>query len=114
MKIRQLCAALSAALAFPLSALAADSAAETTIKLVQEQLHHRGFYSGLIDGKLMGDTQAALAQFQLSQNLPVSGSLDARTLAELGVEPVTEPEAAVQHAEAEPSAAAGGSPPAAQ
>ena len=57
-----------------------------SVKLVQEQLHRQGFLSGPIDGELGGDTQAALAQFQLSRNLPVTGSPDETTLAALGVE----------------------------
>jgi peptidoglycan hydrolase-like protein with peptidoglycan-binding domain len=89
-----------AALALSSSAFAADSPAETTIKLVQEQLHHLGFYTGRIDGSLAGDAQAALAQFQLSRNLPASGGLDDETLAALGVQ-----------REQDASAAAGGSAP---
>ena len=108
MDARTLPAAL-AALTLSFSALAEDSAAVTTVKLVQEQLHHAGFYSGRIDGNLAGDTQAALAQFQLSRQIPASGSLDEVTLAALRVERQTEVAAA-----AEPSAAAGGSAPAEQ
>lgn len=110
MDARTIPAALAAlALSFSVSfgALAEDSAAVTTVKLVQEQLHHTGFYSGRIDGHLVGETQAALAQFQLSRNIPASGALDEVTLAALRVEPQTEVAAA-----AEPSAAAGGSAPA--
>jgi len=106
--LNRLCAAF-AALAFSLPAFAADSAAVTTVKLAQEQLHHEGFYTGRIDGNLAGDTQAALAQFQLSRQIPASGSLDEATLAALRIERETEVAAA-----AEPSAAAGGSAPAEQ
>ena len=56
------------------------------VKLVQEQLHRQGFLSGRVDGELGGDTQAALAQFQLSRNLPVTGSTDVTTLHALGLE----------------------------
>jgi peptidoglycan hydrolase-like protein with peptidoglycan-binding domain len=100
-------AALTLSFSVSFSALAEDSAAVTTVKLAQEQLHHAGFYSGRIDGNLAGDTQAALAQFQLSRQIPASGSLDETTLAALRVERETEVAAA-----AEPSAAAGGSAPA--
>jgi peptidoglycan hydrolase-like protein with peptidoglycan-binding domain len=96
-----------AALGYSLGAFAADSAAVTTVKLVQEQLHHHGFYSGRIDGELSGDTQAALAQFQLSRNIPASGALDETTLMALGVQREREQE--TQMAASEPSAAAGGS-----
>ncbi len=104
--LNRLCAAL-AALAFSLPAFAADSAAVTTIKLAQEQLHHEGFYTGRIDGALVGATQAALAQFQLSRGIPASGALDATTLAALRIKPVREEEP--QLATNEGSAAAGGS-----
>ena len=107
--LKRLCAAF-AALAFSLPAFAADSAAVTTVKLVQEQLHHEGFYSGRIDGELAGTTQAALAQFQLSRGIPASGGLDDATLAALRIEPVREQEP--QLATSEASAAAGGSDPA--
>ena len=59
-----------------------------------------GFYSGLIDGDLSGDAQAALTQFQISELLPASGGLDDDTLKALGVERPRER-----------SAAAGGSAP---
>jgi len=68
------------------SAFAADTPAETTVKLAQEQLHHLGFYTGVIDGDLSGEAQAALTQFQLSQNIPASGALDDETLKALGVQ----------------------------
>lgn len=86
-----------AALALSFSALAEDTPAETTVKLVQEKLHHFGFYSGRIDGDLSGATQAALTQFQIAQQIPASGGLDDETLKALGVQ-----------REPDPSAAAGG------
>jgi peptidoglycan hydrolase-like protein with peptidoglycan-binding domain len=99
-------AAVAAVVAFSLAAFAADTAAVTTVKLAQEELHHLGFYSGLIDGDLSGDTQAALAQFQLSRNIPASGALDDATLAALRIERMREDTAVA--ASEEPSAAAGG------
>jgi len=56
------------------------------IKQVQEKLHQHGFDAGPINGDFGPKTQAALAQFQLSAVLPASGSLDERTLSELGIE----------------------------
>src|SRR3954467_10345936 len=56
------------------------------MKQVQQKLHERGFDAGPLNGDFGAKTQAALAQFQLSENLPASGSLDDRTLAELGVQ----------------------------
>ena len=77
-----------------------DAPDKLTVKLVQEQLTRLGFYSGLIDGDLSGDAQAALTQFQISELLPASGGLDDDTLKALGVERPRER-----------SAAAGGSAP---
>jgi peptidoglycan hydrolase-like protein with peptidoglycan-binding domain len=87
-----------AALALSFGAVAADTPAQTTVKLAQEQLHILGFYSGRIDGDLSGDSQAALTQFQLAQNIPASGTLDDETLKALGIK-----------REVDQSAAAGGS-----
>ena len=95
------------ALALSFSAVAQDTAAETTVKLAQEQLHILGFYTGRIDGDLSGDAQAALTQFQLSRNIPASGALDDETIAELGIKRETE----TQTAGGEQAAAAGGSAP---
>ena len=75
-----------AALALSFSALAQDTPAETTVKLAQEQLHHLGFYTGRIDGDLSGDTQAALTQFQIAQQIHASGGLDDETLKALGIQ----------------------------
>ena len=86
-----------AACALSFSALAQDTPAETTVKLAQEQLHHLGFYTGRIDGDLSGDTQAALTQFQIAQQIHASGGLDDETLKALGIK-----------REQDPSAAAGG------
>ncbi|HEX2567246.1 MAG TPA: peptidoglycan-binding domain-containing protein [Burkholderiales bacterium] len=55
------------------------------IQQVQEKLRARGFDAGPANGDFGSKTQAALAQFQLSQSLPVSGSLDSPTLNALGV-----------------------------
>jgi peptidoglycan hydrolase-like protein with peptidoglycan-binding domain len=107
--LNRLCTAF-AALAFSLGAFAADSAAVTTVKLAQEQLHHAGFYSGRIDGDLSGEAQAALVQFQLSRGIPASGALDDATLAALRIEREREQEP--QLATREAAAAAGGSGPA--
>ena len=90
----------AATLALSCGAFAADTPAETTVKLAQEQLHHLGFYTGRIDGNLSGEAQAALTQFQLAQQIPASGALDDETLKALGVQ-----------REQDASAAAGGSAP---
>lgn len=73
-------------------------------KLVQEKLQAIGLYDGPVNGDFGFNTQAALAQFQLSVLLPASGMLDDQTLAALGVE--------LDESGANPSA--GASPPAEQ
>jgi peptidoglycan hydrolase-like protein with peptidoglycan-binding domain len=55
------------------------------IMRVQERLHRLSFDAGPVNGDLGTKTQAALAQFQLSQNIPASGQLDDATLQALGV-----------------------------
>jgi peptidoglycan hydrolase-like protein with peptidoglycan-binding domain len=55
-------------------------------KRVQEKLQAMGLYDGPVNGDFGFNTQAALAQFQLSVPLPASGMLDEQTLAALGVE----------------------------
>jgi peptidoglycan hydrolase-like protein with peptidoglycan-binding domain len=79
---------------------AADPYAELN-KRVQEKLQQRGFYDGPVNGDFGSNTQAALAQFQLSVPLPASGMLDDTTLAALGIEPPGSGE----------SSSAGASPP---
>ncbi|MGH8668558.1 MAG: peptidoglycan-binding domain-containing protein [Burkholderiales bacterium] len=101
MNVRFLMAA-GAALLMPLGALAAIDAVEAPAgtapqqapaespyagfnKQVQEKLQQLGFYSGPLNGDFGPNTQAALAQFQLSVPLPASGSLDEQTVAALGI-----------------------------
>ena len=55
-------------------------------KRVQERLTALGFYTGPINGDIGPNSQAALAQFQLSVPLPASGALDDQTVAALGLE----------------------------
>ena len=56
------------------------------IKQVQQRLHEAGFDAGPVNGDFGTKTQAALAQYQLSQTLPASGALDDETLKALGVQ----------------------------
>jgi peptidoglycan hydrolase-like protein with peptidoglycan-binding domain len=53
---------------------------------VQEKLRAQGFDAGPVNGDFGAKTQAALAQFQLARDLPVSGMLDEVTRAALGVD----------------------------
>ncbi|HEY7241440.1 MAG TPA: peptidoglycan-binding domain-containing protein [Burkholderiales bacterium] len=56
------------------------------ISRVQEKLRELGFDAGPANGDFGEKTQAALGQFQLAADLPVSGQLDDQTLAGLGVQ----------------------------
>jgi peptidoglycan hydrolase-like protein with peptidoglycan-binding domain len=57
------------------------------IRQVQDKLHALDFDPGPVNGAMTPKTQAALAQFQLSQLLPASGTLDQPTLLALGLDP---------------------------
>jgi peptidoglycan hydrolase-like protein with peptidoglycan-binding domain len=56
------------------------------VKRAQERLHVHGYDVGTVNGVLDVRTQGALAQFQLSRNLPAGGTLDRATLEQLGVD----------------------------
>ena len=79
--ISRIAIALAAAL---LGSGAAAQDSSDFIKRVQEKLNALGFNAGPLNGDFGWQMQAALAQFQLSRTLPVSGQLDAETLLELG------------------------------
>lgn len=66
-------------------AQSADHPYKGLISEVQEKLRELGFDPGPTNGDLGFDTQAALAQFQLSRAIPAGGQLDDLTLDELGV-----------------------------
>ena len=66
-------------------AQSADHPYKGLISEVQEKLRELGFDPGPTNGDLSFDTQAALAQFQLSRTIPAGGQLDDLTLEELGV-----------------------------
>jgi len=55
------------------------------IKEVQTRLHEAGFDAGPVNGEMGAKSQAALGQYQISQNIPASGALDKQTLDALGV-----------------------------
>ncbi|HEX6530216.1 MAG TPA: peptidoglycan-binding domain-containing protein [Burkholderiales bacterium] len=73
---------VSALLLAPL-AVAQDST--DFVRQAQERLKVLGFYDGPVNGDFGPYTQAALAQFQLANVLPASGSLDAETSFALGI-----------------------------
>jgi peptidoglycan hydrolase-like protein with peptidoglycan-binding domain len=57
------------------------------IKNVQQSLTDKGFYHGRADGVLGSHTRASIREYQKSENLPVTGRLDAETAGKLGVGP---------------------------
>jgi len=57
------------------------------IKKVQESLRDKGYHTGQVDGILGPRTREGIRQYQKSENLPVTGNLDAETAGKLGVGP---------------------------
>ncbi len=55
------------------------------IKKVQETLRDKGYYAAEIDGLIGPLTRAGIRQYQKSENLPVTGRLDAATAGKFGV-----------------------------
>jgi hypothetical protein len=64
---------------------ASSNADASTIRAAQQALTQKGFDAGSPDGKMGPQTQSAVKQFQEAQKLPQTGTLDAQTLAALGV-----------------------------
>ncbi|HET9490229.1 MAG TPA: peptidoglycan-binding domain-containing protein [Methylomirabilota bacterium] len=56
------------------------------VKAAQEALKQKGFDPGAADGMMGPKTQAALKEFQKSEQLNETGRLDAETMAKLGVQ----------------------------
>lgn len=67
-----------------------DAYGPATIRKVQQTLNNRGFDAGVVDGTIGASLQAALRDFQKSENLEPTGTLNQQTLAALGLpnEPV--------------------------
>jgi hypothetical protein len=57
------------------------------IKKVQETLRGKGYYGGKVDGVFGLRVRASIRAYQKAGNLPVTGQLDTRTAAGLGVRP---------------------------
>ena len=72
-------------IALLLAPLAAAQDSTDFVRQAQERLKVLGYYDGPANGDFGPYTQAALAQFQLANVLPVSGSLDAETSFALGI-----------------------------
>ena len=65
----------------------ASAADRDNIKKVQQTLRDKGFDPGPIDGHMGSQTREAISQYQKSENLPVTGHVDAQTADKLGVGP---------------------------
>lgn len=80
---------------FPRSASGSDSNTEegtvfvvkNEIKKLQETLRDKGHYSGKVDGVFGLRTRASIRTYQKAENLPITGQVDTRTAAGLGVRP---------------------------
>ncbi len=57
----------------------------STIQQVQQTLNNRGFKAGPVDGTIGPSLQASLREFQRSENLEDTGTLNPRTLSALGI-----------------------------
>jgi hypothetical protein len=60
-------------------------APDPTVTAAQTELTQSGYYSGPIDGLFGPTTRDAVARYQMSQNLTVTGSLTPDTLQALGL-----------------------------
>ena len=56
---------------------------QSTLSRVQQALKDRGLYEGTVDGVFGPGTQSAIAAFQRTQGLPITGEPDQGTLARL-------------------------------
>src|ERR1035441_10259724 len=57
------------------------------IKKVQETLRGKGYYGGKVDGVFGLRTRASIRAYQKAENLPITGEVDTRTAAGLGIRP---------------------------
>jgi peptidoglycan hydrolase-like protein with peptidoglycan-binding domain len=68
------------------TASAGERYGPATLRKAQETLNARGFKAGTPNGVLGESTRTALRAFQKSENLQVTGRLNPRTLAALGID----------------------------
>ena len=77
------------AVAAPTAYVAAYAAPVTppsdALAKAQAKLSGLGYYKGPVDGEYGPTTARAVEQFQVDNNLPVSGRLDLKTLSSLGI-----------------------------
>jgi hypothetical protein len=51
----------------------------------QSRLYRLGYYRGSVDGEFGPQTSRAIQHYQVDNGLPVTGRLDRRTMASLGI-----------------------------
>jgi peptidoglycan hydrolase-like protein with peptidoglycan-binding domain len=65
--------------------LSPDQLSTTQVREIQQALDKKGFKAGRVDGKWGPESEAALKDFQKSQNMPANGQLDQMTMTALGL-----------------------------
>jgi peptidoglycan hydrolase-like protein with peptidoglycan-binding domain len=65
----------------------ASAASSEGVRKVQQSLSDKGYDVGPVDGHMGHRTRAGIRKYQASENLPVTGRLDAETAGKLGVGP---------------------------
>ncbi|MGA2424722.1 MAG: peptidoglycan-binding domain-containing protein [Terriglobales bacterium] len=74
------------------------------VKKIQEALQGNGQYGAKVDGVFGLRTRASIRGFQKTENLPVTGQLDAETASKLGVQPEGREQLGPKAAQGKPSA----------
>jgi peptidoglycan hydrolase-like protein with peptidoglycan-binding domain len=74
------------------------------VKKMQETLRNKGHYTGKVDGVLGLRTRASIREFQKTENLSVTGKIDAQTAGKLGVKPEGREETGYEVTQGKPSA----------
>ena len=74
------------------------------VNAMQQILQDEGHYRGKIDGVIGLRTRATIRKFQKTENLPVTGQLDAQTANKLGVRPESREDAGYDTTQKKPSA----------
>jgi lipid-binding SYLF domain-containing protein len=71
-----------------------------TVKKIQKALSNREYYYGAINGVMNSKTKQAIREFQLLNNMPMTGAVDERLMVALDVRPVDTRQAQANEAQA--------------
>jgi peptidoglycan hydrolase-like protein with peptidoglycan-binding domain len=74
------------------------------VREMQQTLQDKGRYRGKVDGVFGLRTRASIREFQKAETLPVTGRLDVRTAAKLGVKPEVRQKTGYEATQDKPSA----------